>query len=199
MSSRVMIHGEPAHKFTFNYKFKKRVFKGIPDCWRRDAWYYLITDCLRNATKDHKLKATYQKLLLKESPHERQIDLDIPRTLRDHIMFKQRYGSGQRALFNVLRAFANYDEEVGYCQGMTNIVATILMYCEEEKAFLVLVHMFLRDQLHNLFIPGFPTLIENFYIQEALLQQYLPKLYKHLACPAIFIQQDGILHYFQAV
>lgn len=38
----------------------------------------------------------------------------------------------QRALFNVLRAFANYDAEVGYCQGMTNIVATILMYCEEE-------------------------------------------------------------------
>jgi hypothetical protein len=35
-------------------------------------------------------------------------------------------------LFNVLRAFASYDEEVGYCQGMTNIVATILMYCEEE-------------------------------------------------------------------
>jgi hypothetical protein len=32
----------------------------------------------------------------------------------------------------VLRAFANYDQEVGYCQGMTNIVATILMYCEEE-------------------------------------------------------------------
>lgn len=38
----------------------------------------------------------------------------------------------QRALFNVLRAFASYDEEVGYCQGMTNIAATILMYCEEE-------------------------------------------------------------------
>lgn len=38
----------------------------------------------------------------------------------------------QRALFNVLRAFSNYDEEVGYCQGMTNIVATILMYCDEE-------------------------------------------------------------------
>lgn len=44
----------------------------------------------------------------------------------------------QRALFNVLRAFANYDEEVGYCQGMTNIVATILMYCEEEVCLIYL-------------------------------------------------------------
>ena len=50
-------------------------------------------------------------------------------------MFRQRYGSGQRALFNILRAFSNYDEEVGYCQGMSNIVANILMYCEEEVCY----------------------------------------------------------------
>ncbi|KAG1085224.1 hypothetical protein G6F42_021481 [Rhizopus arrhizus] len=181
MSTPVTIDQENAHKFVFNYKFKKRVYKGIPDCWRREAWYYLSTDCLKNATNDRQLRATYQELLLKENSHERQIDLDIPRTLRDHIMFRQRYGSGQRALFNVLRAFASYDEEVGYCQGMTNIAATILMYCEEEKAFLVLVHMFLREKLHNLYIPGFPMLMESFYIQEALLKGYLPKLNQHLA------------------
>ncbi|KAG2229616.1 rab-GTPase-TBC domain-containing protein [Thamnidium elegans] len=181
MSESVIIHDEHAHSFVYSTKFKKRVYKGIPDCWRREAWYYLVTDCLRNATSDYKLRSTYRELLSKETSHERQIDLDIPRTLRDHIMFKQRYGSGQRALFNVLRAFANYDEEVGYCQGMTNIVATILMYCEEEKAFLILVHMFLRDKLHNLYIPGFPILMESFFIQERLLKRYMPKLYQHLA------------------
>ncbi|CAO3615173.1 unnamed protein product [Mucor hiemalis] len=180
MSSSTMINDEPVHKFLFTEKFRKRVYKGIPDCWRRDAWYFLSTYNLRETKNDHQLKQTYKKLLLKESTHERQIDLDIPRTLRDHIMFRQRYGSGQRSLFNVLRAFANYDEEVGYCQGMTNIVATILMYCEEERAFLILVHMFLRDKLHNLFIPGFPMLMESFYIQEALLKRYLPKLFNHL-------------------
>ncbi|KAI8642770.1 rab-GTPase-TBC domain-containing protein [Parasitella parasitica] len=132
MSTAVTVDQENAYKFVYDFKFKKRVYKGIPDCWRREAWYYLATERLENATKDPKLRATYQELLLKENTHERQIDLDIPRTLRDHIMFRQRYGSGQRALFNVLRAFASYDEEVGYCQGMTNIVATILMYCEEE-------------------------------------------------------------------
>lgn len=180
MSSSTTINDEPVHKFMYTDKFKKRVYKGIPDCWRRDAWYFLSTNNLREAKSDLQLKQTYKELLLRESTHERQIDLDIPRTLRDHIMFRQRYGSGQRSLFNVLRAFANYDEEVGYCQGMTNIVATILMYCEEERAFLILVHMFLRDKLHNLFIPGFPMLMESFYIQEALLKRYLPKLFNHL-------------------
>ncbi|KAI8062301.1 rab-GTPase-TBC domain-containing protein [Gilbertella persicaria] len=180
MATRVRIHDETLYGFIPSYKFKKRVYKGIPDCWRRDAWYYLVTDCLKKAKDDDQLKRTYQQLLQKENTHERQIDLDIPRTLRDHIMFKQRYGSGQRALFNVLRAFANYDEEVGYCQGMTNIVATILMYCEEEKAFSILVHMFIRDSLHHLYIPGFPALLESFFIQDTLLQQYIPKLYHHL-------------------
>lgn len=47
-------------------------------------------------------------------------------------MFRTRYGPGQRALFDVLRAFSNYDEQVGYCQGMTNIVTILLMYYTEE-------------------------------------------------------------------
>lgn len=42
------------------------------------------------------------------------------------------YLSSQRALFDVLRAFAGYDEEVGYCQGMANVAAMLLMYCEDE-------------------------------------------------------------------
>ncbi|KAI8994580.1 rab-GTPase-TBC domain-containing protein [Pilobolus umbonatus] len=146
MSMATVIEDEHVHTFTYTHKFKKRVFKGIPDCWRRDAWYYMITDCLTSATNDNKLRSTYETLLQKESPHERQIDLDIPRTLRDHIMFKQRYGSGQRALFNVLRAFANYDEEVGYCQGMTNIVATILMYCEEELESIPSIDTYVQER-----------------------------------------------------
>ena len=66
------------------------------------------------------------------SAHEKQIDLDIPRTLHSHIMFRTRYGPGQRALFNILRAFSNYDKQVGYCQGMTNIATILLMYYTEE-------------------------------------------------------------------
>ncbi|KAI7864339.1 rab-GTPase-TBC domain-containing protein [Spinellus fusiger] len=168
------------YTFLWTRKFVNRVYKGIPDCWRRDAWYYMCTEQLQTAAQDTVLRTTYTNLLQSPSEHERQIDLDIPRTMGDHIMFRQRYGSGQRSLFNMLRAFSNYDPQVGYCQGMTNIAATILMYYEEEKAFLVLVHMFLRDPLHDLYRPGFPMLLESFFIQEGLLEYYLPKLYRHL-------------------
>lgn len=94
--------------------------------------YYLCTDHLIKTQNDDTLKNTYETLLSKTTANERQIDLDIPRTMHGHIMFRQRYGPGQCYLFNVLRAFANYDTEVGYCQGMASIVAVLLMYFEEE-------------------------------------------------------------------
>ncbi|CDS02733.1 hypothetical protein LRAMOSA00137 [Lichtheimia ramosa] len=173
---------EILHRFDIHStKFVKRVYKGIPDCWRRDAWYCMLTDELRTANDDDLLRMRYKEEFLTESSsHERQIDLDIPRTMYGHIMFRQRYGQGQRALFNVLRAFSVYDEQVGYCQGMANVVAILLIYFEEEKAFTALLHMFQRDGLHDLFVPGFPALMESFYVQERLLEKNLPKLAKHL-------------------
>ncbi|KAI7859547.1 rab-GTPase-TBC domain-containing protein [Circinella umbellata] len=180
MAEHIRLNDEELHTFKKTHKFIKRVFKGIPDCWRRDAWYFLCTDGLRTFKNDQELREQYKSLLSKPSPHERQIDLDIARTMHGHIMFRQRYGQGQRALFNVLRAFSEFDTEVGYCQGMTNIAAMLLLYFEEERSFTALVHMFRRDGLHDLFIPGFPALMESFYIQEQLVERYLPKLHRHL-------------------
>ena len=57
---------------------------------------------------------------------------DIFRTYPDHEMFQERDGPGQRALFHVLKAYANYDPEVGYCQGMGFIVGLLLMNISSE-------------------------------------------------------------------
>jgi hypothetical protein len=46
--------------------------------------------------------------------------------------------------------------------------------------------MFLRDNLRNLYIPGFPTLMESFFIQESLLMRYLPKVSQHLVIIKLF-------------
>jgi hypothetical protein len=47
--------------------------------------------------------------------------------------------------------------------------------------------MFLRDNLRNLYIPGFPTLMESFFIQESLLMKYLPKVSQHLVIINLFL------------
>lgn len=38
----------------------------------------------------------------------------------------------QQALFHVLAAYSVYNTEVGYCQGMSEIAALLLMYLNEE-------------------------------------------------------------------
>lgn len=47
------------------------------------------------------------------SPDLRQIDLDVNRTYRDHLMFRERYGLKQQALFHVLGAYSVYNSEIG--------------------------------------------------------------------------------------
>ncbi|XP_038411847.1 USP6 N-terminal-like protein isoform X1 [Canis lupus familiaris] len=64
-----------------------------------------------------------------------QIDLDVNRTFRSHTMFWDRYRVGQGALFHMLAAYSVNDTEVGYCQGMSEIAAILLMFLPEEDAF----------------------------------------------------------------
>jgi len=41
----------------------------------------------------------------------------------------------QQALFHVLAAYSMYNTDVGYCQGMSQIAALLLMYFNEEVCF----------------------------------------------------------------
>lgn len=64
---------------------------------------------------------------------------DISRTFPHHVYYSQRHGPGQRALYNVLKAYSIYDRTVGYVQGMGFVAGTLLLYMSEEDAFWVLV------------------------------------------------------------
>lgn len=88
-------------------------------------------------------------LAWKYSPDIRQIDLDVNRTYREHIIFRERYNPKQCELFNVLGAYSIYNLEIGYCQGMSQIVALLLMYLDEEDAFWAL-STFVSDRRFNM-------------------------------------------------
>ena len=53
-----------------------------------------------------------RRLARKHSPDIRQIDLDVNRTYRNHVMFRERYNHRQGALFHVLAAYSMYNSEV---------------------------------------------------------------------------------------
>lgn len=158
-------------------KAKERARKGIPNNVRGVAWYFLT-----NARHlQEKYPNLYEELKFKNTPHSEQIDADINRTFRDHILFYERYGERQTSLFNVLRAYSNYNEELGYCQGMSSIAAFLLMHVSEEiDVFWMLVDIISSYGIESNFTTGLVGAKESFYIHDRLLKKLMPKLHRHL-------------------
>ncbi|TBU40021.1 rab-GTPase-TBC domain-containing protein [Dichomitus squalens] len=159
-------------------KFRERVYKGIPDCWRSAAWEVLMCRFSRTGKAElRQLMAEYREALDKPSTYDVQIDLDVPRTISGHVLFRTRYGQGQRSLFHVLHSLSLKCETCGYCQGMGPLAATLLCYYEPERAYASLVRLHDSYSMHSVFSPGFPGLLEAIYVQERLTEQMLPAVY----------------------
>jgi hypothetical protein len=157
-------HGQ-GMSYTFDTASPKlidRTWKGIPDCWRSAAWYsFLVTSAKAHNSPetDDYLIAEFRRLQAVASPDDVQIDLDVPRTVNGHIMFRRRYRGGQRLLFRVLHAISLYFPGTGYVQGMASLVATLLCYYDEERAFVMLVRLWRYRGLESLYQPGFGGLM----------------------------------------
>jgi len=70
---------------------------------------------------------------------EMQINMDIPRTYPTHPFFAQEHT--RESLRNVLHAYAIYDPEVGYCQGMSYITSILILHMAPENAFWMLMSL----------------------------------------------------------
>ncbi|KAF7971507.1 hypothetical protein HWV62_10232 [Athelia sp. TMB] len=159
-------------------KLRERVYKGIPDRWRAAAWELLMSRFSGLSKQEMvALGAQYRETLDKPSTYDIQIDLDVPRTISGHIMFRTRYGSGQRSLFHVLHSFSLHCTDCGYVQGMGPIAATLLCYFEPERVYASLVRLHDAYAMHRIFSPGFPGLLEALYVQERITEQTMPEVY----------------------
>lgn len=161
-------------------KLEKRIQKGIPDSVRGEVWRRLLG--IPKVLKEQERK--YEEMLnygLEHSKDIRQIDLDVNRTYRNHIMFRERYSTKQCMLFRILVAYSIYNSEIGYCQGMSQIAALLLMYMNEEDSFWSLSTLMSSDRhaMHGFFIPGFPKLKRFSAHHDTVVKKLLPKIYKH--------------------
>ncbi|XP_040886301.1 USP6 N-terminal-like protein isoform X1 [Toxotes jaculatrix] len=185
-------------KYKNSEKLVRRIYKGIPLQLRGEVWCLLLDiPKIKEEKKDfyEKLKARARGL----SPDIRQIDLDVNRTYRDHIMFMHRYDVKQQALFHVLTAYSMYNTEVGYCQGMSQITALLLIYMNEEDAFWALVKLLSgqKHAMHGFFVPGFPKLMRFQEHHERILKKMMPKLKQHLDNQEVFTSLYTMKWFFQ--
>lgn len=145
-----------------NPKLIERTWKGIPDRWRSSAWYSFLSSSAKSArceVTEEQLFAKFHSLQEFSSPDDVQIDLDVPRTINRHIMFRKRYRGGQRLLFRVLHALSLYFPDTGYVQGMAALAASLLCYYDEERCFVMLVRLWQYRGLQRLYQEGFAGLM----------------------------------------
>lgn len=158
-------------RYYINYKWEKirdRCRKGIPHSLRSQAWFHLCGAHLQK----NRFPNLYNELLTKSIPDDVHKDIikDLHRQFPNHIMFADPNGNGQNDLYNVLKAFAAYKPNMGYCQAQAPIAAVFLMHMPAERAFWCLV------ALSKYYIAGYFTQnLEEIQIHGQMLFAFIKK------------------------
>ena len=149
------------------------VRKGIPEALRGEVWQ-LLAGCNDD---EKKMNESYRVLLSKESSSENVILRDVNRTFPGHPFFQDE--SGQQALYKLSKAYSIYDDEVGYCQGLSFLIATLLLHMPEEQTFNLLVKIMYRYEIREIYKTNFECLHLRFFQLESLIREFLPDLNEH--------------------
>ncbi|OBZ86694.1 Ecotropic viral integration site 5 [Choanephora cucurbitarum] len=165
---------EPQNLIKTNKDLIQHIRFGIPPSIRGMVWQLLAK------SKDQALVEHYMDLLKLVSPYDKMIQRDLARTFPGHTYFKDTDGQGQEGLYNVVRAYSSYDNEVGYCQGLAFIVGPMLLNMPQEDAFCVLIQLMNQYGLRGHFTPEMDGLQLRLYQFDALVQEHLPHVARHL-------------------
>lgn len=127
-----------------------------------------------------KLELTYQQLLTEkvEKETENQINRDLCRTFPLHDYYKEG-APGIEQMRRVLTAFANYDHQVDYVQGMNFIVGALLYHANEVMAFWLFVSLIEDCEMRDIYMHGLPGLFKHSHIINTLVMDHLQELSEH--------------------
>ncbi|CAO1627249.1 unnamed protein product [Sympodiomycopsis kandeliae] len=158
--------------------FLKLCQEGIPLAHRPKVW----AEC--SAANEVAEPGKYQDLLDEHAGETNQalsqIDLDVHRTMPTNIYFGGD-GPGVPKLRRVLAAYSWYSPEIGYCQGMNNLAATLLLtHATEEEAFWVLVCIIEKILPPEYFTSHLLTSQADQRVLIELVSELLPRLAEHL-------------------
>lgn len=128
----------------------KRVFNDAPAKMRTELWL----SQLHRQFPATEAGCAYVRNLNKSIDEEvlSEIEKDIHRTFPGHRTLSSK--TGQRAMANVLRAYASFDPEVGYSQGMNFLSGILLTYLSPPQAFDALVLVMQERGLREYYKPN---------------------------------------------
>ena len=118
----------------------------------------------------------FARLLAAEGAHDEAIELDVGRTFPAQEYFRSDAVRGE--LSKVLRAYAAYDAECGYVQGLGFVAGTLLYHLEDaEQAFFVLIQMMNGLNIRWLYVPPKSALSLALHQLDALIAARFPALH----------------------
>ncbi|KAI3645604.1 hypothetical protein MP228_008532 [Amoeboaphelidium protococcarum] len=175
---------------------------GIPVSVRGRVWQLLLNTDTVKEFQTQKWRATdpsftqsdhnlYQHLIqLCDHPSDSQSQLfevimrDIRRSYPDHYLFTSSSSNATTPTLNdltlILKAYSILNQKVGYCQGMGRVVGMFLMQMPAEDAFWCLVALIDQGVCRDYYNTDLKRIKVHAQVYDKLLQQNLPKLYKHL-------------------
>ncbi|BGO89926.1 hypothetical protein NBRC10512_006451 [Rhodotorula toruloides] len=159
--------------------FKQLVRKGIPIVYRPKIW----GEC--SSANEAREPGVYQELLAQpttdaEAQCLKQIDMDCHRTFPTCVFFAGN-GPGVDKLRNVLVAYSRRNPKIGYCQGMNNLAATLLLtHPTEEDAFWVLVCIIENILPSDYYTSHLLVSRADQQVLRDLVERILPKFAAHL-------------------
>ena len=157
-------------------EFKLLVLAGIPVALRAKVW----AEC--SGASALRIPGFYADLVNSGEDDPiilSQIKMDINRTLTDNVFFRR--GPGVTKLNEVLLAYSRRNPEVGYCQGMNLITASLLLIMPTaEDAFWVLVSMIENILPRHYYDNSLLTSRADQQVLRQYVAELLPKLSAHL-------------------
>lgn len=149
------------------------VWAGVPPALRGRAWRAMAQ------ADSPTLQSLYDALAAEWTPFVKIIGRDLHRTFPEIRMFEARDGDGQVKLGRVLRAFAAYDMQVGYCQGLTFLAGPLLLHMDEREAFCVLVKLMEDYDVRSMFTADMAGLQLRMFQFDKLFAKFAPDLHTH--------------------
>ncbi len=171
------------------------VTQGIPNEMRASIWTILAKI---KKMKSQNSKFLYERLSKVNSKWDMYIEKDVPRTRNNEPFFKKaEYGTAEK-LTRILKAYAAFDPELGYTQGMNEIVGVVLMVMSnynpsnqyqdtlqipksaEKNTFWILVYLMQELKYRDSFKDSCPKLMENIFKFESMLREEAPDMLEHM-------------------
>jgi len=159
--------------------FNKILEKGPPNEFR---WLIYLTKALCS-NYNYIYHNIYLNLVNQEISEDLELEIrkDLPRSWLEANEFNTE--NNLDILYNVLKAYANYDKELSYCSGMNTLAASLLILSNfnELEVFNIMCFLFslnYNNNIRDFYLSGFPKLHFFSYLTRLLLKTHLKPIYK---------------------